>query len=180
MATLWTPGGEHEVPKEPEPAASNGSATADAPAATDAPAAGSVDAQLRLQAEELGIDLDALDPEQRAQAEAAVAEMIETQARLAQVPAADVISNHLMGIYELATIHLRKDPPDFAEAALAIDAFRAVLDRVGTRLGESGPVLNQALSQIQMAFVQMKDGRGGSDEGETPPDADTGETATEG
>jgi len=112
---------------------------------------------LKAQAEQLGIDLDSLSPEERAQAEAAVAEMAETRARLAETPASEVIANHLMGFYELGAIHLSRQPPAFEDAALAIDALRAVLERVGDRLGEAGPVLNQAQSQIQMAFVQVKD-----------------------
>ena len=39
---------------------------------------------------------------------------------------------------------------------MAIDALRAVLEALGDRLGENVAVLNQALSQMQMAFVQLK------------------------
>ena len=82
--------------------------------------------------------------------------MIETRERLASVPAADVIANHAMGLYELAAIHLSKPEPAFAEAALAIDALRAITNSLGDRLGEAAPVLQQAMNQIQMAFVNIK------------------------
>ncbi|MEZ5381084.1 MAG: hypothetical protein R2754_04720 [Microthrixaceae bacterium] len=169
MPTLWTPDGERNVERETPPPAS--AAEAERPASGPQSAAsqssepgpaGADDSplsatELRAQAEAMGIDLDSLSPEERAQAEAAVADMVETRARLAQSPAAEVIANHLMGFYELAAIHLSKEAPGFADAALAIDALRAVLERVGDRLGEAGPVLTQAQQQIQMAFVQVKD-----------------------
>ncbi len=85
-----------------------------------------------------------------------MAEMAEVQQRIAQTPAAEVIANHLMGFYELAAIHLSQEPPHFAEATVAIDALRAVLEALGDRLGDNVGVLNQALSQMQMAFVQLK------------------------
>ncbi len=137
--SLWTPDGERAVGREP--------ATRDAaPAAAARP-------QLP---PEIEAELAALGPEERAQAEAMLAEMAETQERLAQTPASDVIANHLMGFYELAAIHLQQDPPHFAEASVAIDGLRLVLDGLGDRLGEHAVVLTQALQQIQMAFVSLK------------------------
>ena len=103
------------------------------------------------------LDLDSLTPEQRAEAQAMMAEMAEVQQRIAAAPAADVLANHLMGFYELAAIHLSQQPPNFAEAAVAIDALRVTLEGMAGRLGENEPTLRQALSQIQMAFVQLKD-----------------------
>ena len=73
----------------------------------------------------------------------------------ASTPAADVLANHLMGFYELAAIHLSQEPPNFAEAAVAVDALRIVLDGMEGRLGEHESTLRQALTQIQMAFVQL-------------------------
>ena len=163
MPTLWTPDGERNVEREsPTPPTEPVGAPTEASRAP-AGASGAADgsplsaSELKAQAEQLGIDLDSLSPEERAQAEAAVAEMAETRARLAETPASEVIANHLMGFYELGAIHLSRQPPAFEDAALATDALRAVLERVGDRLGEAGPVLNQAQSQIQMAFVQVKD-----------------------
>ena len=40
--------------------------------------------------------------------------MAEARARLADVPAEVVITNHVMGLYELAAIHLSATPPDLA------------------------------------------------------------------
>ncbi len=139
--SLWTPGGEHEVPRQPAPS--------HPPAGRDEPASA------RPQGTEPS--WDDLTPEEQAQAEAMMAEMAEAQSRIAQMPAADVLANHLMGFYELAAIHLSQDPPHFADAAVAIDALRLILDGMEGRLGENESTLRQALTQIQMAFVQLKD-----------------------
>lgn len=98
-----------------------------------------------------------LEPEEREQAEAFMAQVAEAKDRIAGTPAADVIANHLMGLYELAAIHLQQEPPHFADAALAIDALRAVLNQLGSRLGDNEAVLQDGLSQLQMAFVELKD-----------------------
>ena len=103
-----------------------------------------------------GIDLESLSPEERAQLEEMLLEMAEAQARLASAPAAEVLLNHLGGFYELARIHLSQDPPHFEEAALAIDALTAVLDAVEDRLGPDGAALRDAQTQLQMAFVQLR------------------------
>ena len=140
--SLWTPDGERPVRPEAasEPAAPQG----EPPSFED------------------------LSPEEQAQAQAMMAEMAEVQERIAQTPAADVIANHLMGFYELAAIHLSQEPPHFEDAALAIDGLQAVLERLGDRIGENGPVLHQALQQVQMAFVQLKDRQTGT--GDLPPE----------
>ena len=60
-----------------------------------------------------------------------------------------------MGIYELAAIHLRQNPTNLAEAALAIDALTAVLDKLAGRLGENEQTLIEAQLQLQQAFVAV-------------------------
>jgi hypothetical protein len=80
----------------------------------------------------------------------------ETRARLAEVPVADVIVNHVMGFYELAAIHLSSTPPRLTDAATAIDAMSAVVHTLEGRLGENEPVMLDALQNIQFAFVQIK------------------------
>ncbi|HMS48741.1 hypothetical protein [Candidatus Neomicrothrix sp.] len=177
MPSLWTPDGERNVERESPAPAAEPTASSPPPAGGPGAAAGGGDdmalsaTELKAQAEQLGIDLDSLSPEERAQAEAAVVEMAATRARLAETPAAEVIANHLMGFYELGAIHLSRQPPAFEDAALAIDALRAVLERVGDRLGEAGAVLNQAQTQIQMAFVQVKDQHAAATSGTAAGDA---------
>ena len=129
--SLWTPGGEHEVPRQPTPAA-----------------------------DDTGVEglpgFDELTPEQQQQAMAMARELAETRERLAQVPAAEVVANHVMGLYELAAIHLSVDPPSLDDARLAIDAMVALVDGLSGRLGEHEPVLIEARTQLQMAFVEVK------------------------
>ena len=94
------------------------------------------------------VDESALDDAQRA--------IAETRRRLAEVPAEVVVSNHVMGLYELAAIHLSAEPPSLVEAALAIDAVGCLVDGLGARLGEDAATLQAALANIRLAFVQIK------------------------
>lgn len=101
-------------------------------------------------------DFDDLSPEDRERAEKMVAEMAEVQAQIAAAPAAQVLANHVIGIYELAAIHLSQEQPKLAEARLAIDALAAVLDAIGDSLEAVAPGLRGALTQVQMAYVQRQ------------------------
>jgi hypothetical protein len=87
-----------------------------------------------------------------------LAELDEARRRVASVPAADVVANHAMGLFELGAIHLGATPPNLADASLAIDALGALVDRLGDRLGDNASVLRDALAQIRLAYVQVKAG----------------------
>ena len=131
--SLWTPGGEHPVDRDP---ASAEAAEADEADETDDPLAG-------------------LTPEERERAMAMAAEMDDVRRQLASVPASVVVANHAMGLYELAAIHLSSDPPNFHEAQLAIDAMGAVVEGLRGRLGDNEPTLVDALGQLRLAYVQL-------------------------
>ena len=135
--SLWTPDGEHEVNKE-QP---------------------QVDEQRVHESEDINDvpGFEDLTPEQQEQAKAMAAELAEARQRLAETPAAEVIANHVMGIYELAAIHLSSQPPELDESKVAIDAMAAILSSLENRLGQNEAVLKDALSQMQMAFVQIRD-----------------------
>ncbi|HUW02375.1 MAG TPA: hypothetical protein VMW08_08500 [Acidimicrobiales bacterium] len=139
--SLWTPGGEHPVePNEPTAPETRPETTPSAAATADE-----------------GVpNLEDLSPEERAQVEAMAAEMEEVRRQIASAPAADVVANHAMGIYELAAIHLTSEPPKFEEAQLAIDALAALVDALQGRLGQGEPTLIEARQQLQMAFVQRR------------------------
>jgi len=96
-----------------------------------------------------------LSQDEQEQAEALAAEMNSVREQLAAAPAEIVVANHLMGLYELAAIHLSQQPPKMDEASLAIDAMSAVLDSLAGRLGEAEGTLKDALHQIRLAFVQL-------------------------
>lgn len=101
-----------------------------------------------------GDDQTAADLEDRvAEAEAA---MQEVRRRLAETPAEVVVVNHVMGLYELAAIHLSSEPPNFRSATLAIDAVACLVDGLGDRLGDDAPTMKDALNNIRLAFVQIK------------------------
>ncbi len=132
--SLWTPDGEHEVNKQQQ------STTAEADEEIqDIPG------------------FEDLTPEQQEQARAMASELAEARQRLAETPAAEVVANHVMGIYELAAIHLSSQPPALEEAEVAIDAMTAILSVLENRLGQNETVLKEALQQIQMAYVQIRD-----------------------
>jgi len=82
--------------------------------------------------------------------------MEQARARLAEVPAEVVVVNHAMGLYELAAIHLSADDPDLVSASLAIDAMAAIVDGLGDRLGDDAPTMRDAVGNIKMAFVAVK------------------------
>ena len=82
-------------------------------------------------------DFSELSPEEQEQAEALAAEMAAVREQLAAAPAEIVVANHLMGLYELAAIHLSQQPPKLDQASIAIDAMSAVIDSLEGRLGEA-------------------------------------------
>ncbi len=141
--TLWTPGGEHQVPRDPQPE-STGTAGDDAGPAAEQ------------------FDLEDLDPEDRERAEEILAELAAARERLAAAPPEVVVANHAMGLYELGAIHLTADPPNPAAARLAIDAMGLLVEGLAGRLGDSEPTLREALQSLRMVYVQQTSG-GGSD-----------------
>lgn len=147
--SLWTPGGEHPVDRGDD---------AGGGAARSAPGPGPGEPQL--------------SPDQEAEARQVAAEMQQVRDQLSQVPAAVVIANHAMGCYELAAIHLSHQPPRLDEAQLAIDAFGALVGAVQGRLGPDEATLGDALSQIRLAFVQIKASSEGG-EAEAPASPET-------
>jgi hypothetical protein len=78
----------------------------------------------------------------------------EARQRLAEVPASVVVTNHAMGLFELAAIHLSADPVRLTDAQLAIDALGLMVDGLGDRLGEHYETLQAALGNIRLVYVQ--------------------------
>ena len=140
--SLWTPDGEHNVERE----------GADAPESANIPPEGAGG----YSEGEISEAFDNLSPADQERAQEMAAEMERVRAELAQAPAADVVANHAMGIYELAAIHLTQQPPNLEEGRLAIDGLVALLGGLEGRLGEAEATLREAVGQIQMAFVQLQ------------------------
>lgn len=114
------------------------------------------------------LDAEQLDPEQLDALADAEAAMNEARARLGEVPAEVVVTNHVMGLYELAAIHLSATPPRLHDSALAIDAVACLVDGLGGRLGDDAPTMRDALNNIRLAFVQVKGTAGDGPAPEAP------------
>ena len=130
MSTFWTPSGERPIPRD-EPGA-----PASAPSGQPGGQAG-------------GGEDDVSEEQLRAELRAMQEQMLRT-------PAAIVIANHCIGLVELAALHLGQDPPNLADAQIAIDALAGIVDAVGPRMGDNGPALRQALNQMRMAYIEAK------------------------
>jgi hypothetical protein len=135
MSSIWTPGGERPIRREPEA----GPAT---PAFDD--------------------DADELTPEEMQ------AQMAALQEQLASTPAGEVVANHCFGLFELAALHLSLQPPQLAEASVAIDALNAIVEALPSRLGQHEAQLKEGLASLKLAFVQIRAANLGS--AEPPPD----------
>ena len=134
MSSLWTPSGEHFPKKEGDDAASP-------------PPGQPGDTNVT------GPSPEAPLTEEQAAAQAEVDAM---RAQLAHTPAEVVVANHCYGLFELAAIYLSQDPPMLFQARLAIDGLGFLLNGLKGRLGEAEPALFEALSQLQLAFVQFE------------------------
>jgi hypothetical protein len=132
MSTLWTPGGERPVGGA-QPAAPAGAPTN---RVAGQPGAGAPDR-----------------PETEEELEARMSELRQA---LAETPASVVVANHCFGLFELAALHLSLQPPQLGEAQIAIDALGAVVDGLTGRLGEEEEHLREGLSQLRLAYVQLK------------------------
>jgi hypothetical protein len=131
--SLWTPSGEHPVGPEPDGPRSGPATSSDEGAPS----------------------LEDLTPEQRAQAEEMARQMDEARARMLEMPSGVVIGQQALQFYELAALYLSQDTPRLADAQTAIDAFAAVVEQLGSRLGEAEDPLRQALNQIRLAYVEV-------------------------
>jgi len=83
-------------------------------------------------------------------------EITELRRQLADTDPAVVIANHCYGLFELAAVYLSEQPPRLGEASLAIDAFGALVETLGERLGESALPLAEGLAQMRLAWVQLR------------------------
>jgi len=131
VSTLWTPSGEHA----PDDDTGAGDGPGASPGETPSTQATPEEAEL---AEELR----------------------RVRAELAATPVADIVANHAVGLWQLAVLHLTPEegePANLAEAALAIDAMAAIVDGLGDRLGEAAEALRDALAQLRVAYVQVRD-----------------------
>jgi hypothetical protein len=153
--SLWTPSGEHPVDRSGRPAP--GDATSPPPGPPTAPPAPGP------------TSLDDLSPEERAEAEEFARQVDTARRQVLDTPAGSVVAQQAFQFYELAALHLSQPQPKLDDARVAIDAFAAVVNGLGSRLGEAEQPLRQALNQIQLAFVEVSRSAGGA--AETVPES---------
>lgn len=142
MSSLWTPEGEHRVPRRDEPA--SGATPPPVPPLEPRPDTG--EAPGEADREELARQLD------------------ELRHQLLATPVEVVVANHGYGLFELAAIHLSQRPAGVEQARLAIDALGCLVEGLAGRLGEAEASLVDALAQIRMAFVQIQAAQEGGDD----------------
>ena len=126
MSSIWTPGGERPIRREPEEAPA-GAGPGPSPD-----------------------DERELTPEEMQQ------QMAMLQEQLANTPAGEVVANHCFGLFELAALHLSLAPPQLGEASVAIDALNALVEALPGRLGEHEGQLKEGLASLKLAFVQIR------------------------
>ncbi len=91
-------------------------------------------------------------------------------AAIRNTPAGVIVGNHAIQLFELARIHLTADPPNLADAQVAIDAMAAIVEGLAGRLGDDEATLTDGLAQIRLAFVQLKAAAEGKAAGVPPPE----------
>ena len=99
--------------------------------------------------------------------EAAREQLHALREQLAATPVADIVANHVIGLWELAVLHLSPEEgstPDLEEAQLAIDGVGALVESLGDRLGRHEEPLREALAQLRLAFVEISRQAGDGDE----------------
>ncbi len=132
MSSIWTPGGERPIRREPEPTP---------------PTAAPFDDDDQVYVDEDGQELS---PEE------VQARMATLQQQLAETPAAEIVANHCFGLFELAALHLSLAPPNLADASIAIDALNGIVEALPGRLGEHEAQLKEGLASLKLAFVQIR------------------------
>jgi hypothetical protein len=142
VSSIWTPSGEYRPDDEP--------ADAGSPPVGDAPGAG--------QGADPGGDIS---PEE-------LEAMGRLHDQLRATPAIDVVANHVVQLFQLALVYLgagvggtdeASGAPvaDLVQASIVIDTMAAIVDGLGPRLGEHEQTLRDALTQLQLLWVEIAD-----------------------
>jgi hypothetical protein len=158
VSTIWTPSGEHRIPKEPGDGQQGPAGGQPAGRQTTEPIGPRGPGEQGQQpAHSLVSDVAPEDdweptPEEARQAKQ---ELDAMRQQLVEAPVELVVANHAMGLWELAALHLSHKPPQLPQAQLAIDALSALLDGLQGRLGDDERSLRDGLAEIRLAFVQI-------------------------
>jgi hypothetical protein len=142
VSSIWTPSGEYRPQDEPEGAGS-------APPGGGAPPGRDDDTPIT--AEELQA-------------------MQRLHEQLRATPAVDIVANHVVQLFQLAVIYLGANAvpdddeqdaaepvADLVQAGIVIDTMAAIVDGLGPRLGQHEQTLRDALTQLQLLWVEIAD-----------------------
>jgi hypothetical protein len=134
VSSIWTPSGEYQPEEE-------------APSAPPAPPGGAPEGE-------------AISPEE-------LEAMGRLHDQLRATPAIDVVANHVVQLFQLALVYLgagvggddASGAPvaDLVQASIVIDTMAAIVDGLGPRLGDHEQTLRDALTQLQLLWVEIAD-----------------------
>jgi Domain of unknown function (DUF1844) len=139
VSSIWTPSGEYRPSGEGDgPGAGGGDAPPDSPLAPGP---------------------DVSDEELEA--------LRRVHEQLRATPAVDIVANHVVQLSQLALVYLgaggapaeaeAAPVADLVQASLVIDTMAAIVDGLGPRLAEHEQTLRDALSQLQLVWVEIAD-----------------------
>lgn len=90
--------------------------------------------------------------------------------QLRATPAVDIVANHVVQLFQLAVIYLGANAvpdddeqdaaepvADLVQAGIVIDTMAAIVDGLGPRLGQHEQTLRDALTQLQLLWVEIAD-----------------------
>jgi hypothetical protein len=146
VSSIWTPSGEYRPADKPDgsPAAPPAGADPGGPGGGDGPGGPA------------GGDIT---PEE-------LEAMARLHDQLRATPAIDVVANHVVQLFQLALVYLGAGvgggesdvpPADLVQASIVIDAMAAIVDGLGPRLGDHEQTLRDALTQLQLLWVEIAD-----------------------
>jgi len=140
LMTIWTPSGEHEIPRN----------SSDSPDQSKQVKSGGQ------AAEPVGSGPDGeIDPEVQQQYEEQLAEISQ---RILETPIETMLAQHFVGLFEIAAIHLSADSPNLHNARLVINAMDGMMSATEGELGNAEEPMQSMLHQIRMAFVSVSKG----------------------
>lgn len=145
MSSIWTPSGEYRPPEEPrggEPGEPGSGAPEPRTAEDGRP-----------------VTPDELEAMRR------------LHEQLRGTPAVDIVANHVVQLFQLALVYLGAGAApdeaaagpaaDLVQAGIVIDTMAAIVDGLGPRLVQHEQTLRDALTQLQLLWVEIADESGG-------------------
>jgi hypothetical protein len=142
VSSIWTPSGEYRPSDEPDGPAPAASAGGNAEGVERPGEGGDITPE----------EMEALG---------------RLHEQLRATPAIDVVANHVVQLFQLALVYLgagagpadavAAPAADLVQASIVIDAMAAIVDGLGPRLAQHEQTLRDALTQLQLLWVEIAD-----------------------